>query len=136
LVEPTLRPASGSGAQRLYSFRDILALKLVKRLLDTGISLQQIRAVVVHLRDRGVDDLTQVTLLSDGLSVYEAVSPDEVIDLLADGQGVFGIAVGRVAQELEGTLAELPSAGLARTLSQARRSSSDEKALRAGRRVR
>lgn len=108
LVEPTLRVASGSGRQRLYSFRDILVLKIVKRLLDTGISLQQIRVAVTHLRDRGSHDLSQVTLLSDGESIYEATSPDEVVDLLAGGQGIFGIAVGRVWQELEGTLIELP----------------------------
>ena len=49
LVEPSVRAAHGSGSQRLYSFRDILVLKVVKRLLDTGISLQQIRAAVRHL---------------------------------------------------------------------------------------
>jgi DNA-binding transcriptional MerR regulator len=109
LVEPSVRGAHGSGSQRLYSFRDILVLKVVKRLLDTGISLQQIRAAVHHLRDRGTSDLAQVTLMSDGVSVYECTSPDEVVDLLAGGQGVFGIALGRVWQEVEGNLAELPA---------------------------
>lgn len=109
LVEPTVRPAHGSGTQRLYSFRDILVLKVVKRLLDTGVSLQQIRAAVGHLRERGVDDLAQITLMSDGASVYECTSADEVIDLVQGGQGVFGIAVGRVWREVEGSLAELPT---------------------------
>jgi DNA-binding transcriptional MerR regulator len=109
LVEPTVRPASGSGSQRLYGFRDILVLKVVKRLLDTGVSLQNIRAAVQHLRARGVDDLAQITLMSDGASVYECTSADEVVDLVQGGQGVFGIAVGRVVREVEGTLAELPS---------------------------
>jgi DNA-binding transcriptional MerR regulator len=109
LVEPSVRGAHGSGSQRLYSFRDILVLKVVKRLLDTGISLQQIRAAVHHLRDRGTRDLAQVTLMSDGVSVYECTSPDEVVDLLQGGQGVFGIALGRVWQEVEGNLAELPA---------------------------
>ena len=109
LVEPTVRGASGSGTQRLYSFRDILLLKVVKRLLDAGISLQQIRTAVAHLRERGTDDLTRVTLMSDGASVYECTSNDEVIDLLQGGQGVFGIAIGGVWREIEGTLAELPS---------------------------
>ena len=62
LVEPSVRSAHGSGSQRLYGFRDILVLKVVKRLLDTGISLQQIRAAVQHLRDHGAVDLAQVTL--------------------------------------------------------------------------
>jgi DNA-binding transcriptional MerR regulator len=109
LLEPSVRAAQGSGSQRLYSFRDILVLKVVKRLLDTGISLQQIRAAVQHLRDRGTDDLAEVTLMSDGVSVYECTSPHEVVDLLAGGQGVFGIALGRVWQEVAGELAELPS---------------------------
>ncbi|WP_372727125.1 MerR family transcriptional regulator [Nocardioides sp.] len=109
LVEPTVRGAKGSGSQRLYSFRDILILKIVKRLLDAGISLQQIRTAVQHLRERGTDDLTRVTLMSDGASVYECTSNDEIIDLLQGGQGVFGIAIGGVWQEIEGTLAELPS---------------------------
>jgi DNA-binding transcriptional MerR regulator len=109
LVEPTVRPAHGSGTQRLYSFRDILVLKIVKRLLDTGVSLQQIRTAVQHLRERGVADLAQITLMSDGASVYECMSADEVVDLVQGGQGVFGIAVGRVWREVEGSLAELPS---------------------------
>ncbi|HET7659598.1 MAG TPA: MerR family transcriptional regulator [Oryzihumus sp.] len=109
LVEPSVRPATGSGTQRLYSFRDILVLKVVKRLLDTGVSLQQIRVAVTHLRERGVEDLAQITLMSDGASVYECTSADEVIDLVQGGQGVFGIAVGRVWREVEGELAQLPS---------------------------
>jgi DNA-binding transcriptional MerR regulator len=108
LVEPGIRSASGSGSQRLYGFRDILVLKVVKRLLDTGVSLQNIRVAVNHLRERGVDDLAQITLMSDGATVYECTSADEVVDLVQGGQGVFGIAVGRVWREVEGTLASMP----------------------------
>jgi len=108
LVEPSIRPASGSGTQRLYAFRDILILRIVKRLIDTGVSLPNIRAAVRHLADRGGDDLARITLMSDGASIYECRSPDEVIDLVRGGQGVFGIAVGRVWQEVEGSLANLP----------------------------
>jgi len=113
LVEPSVRSATGSGTQRLYGFRDILVLKVVKRLLDSGVSLQQIRIAVSHLRERGVQDLSQITLMSDGASVYECTSAEEVIDLVQGGQGVFGIAVGRVWREVEGTLAALPSEVLA-----------------------
>lgn len=108
LVEPSIRPATGSGTQRLYSFRDVLVLKIVKRLLDTGVSLQQIRQAVEHLRERGVEDLATITLMSDGASVYECTSADEVIDLVQGGQGVFGIAVGRVWREVETTIMEIP----------------------------
>jgi DNA-binding transcriptional MerR regulator len=109
LVEPSVRSATGSGTQRLYSFKDILLLKIIKRLLDAGVSLQQIRIAVEHLRQRGTDDLTQVTLMSDGATVYECRSADEVVDLLQGGQGVFGIAIGGVWKEIEGSLHELPS---------------------------
>ena len=109
LVEPSVRTATGSGTQRLYGFRDILVLKVVKRLLDTGVSLQQIRVAIEHLRERGALDLAQITLMSDGASVYECTSADEVIDLVQGGQGVFGIAVGRVWREVESDLSHLPS---------------------------
>ena len=108
LVEPSIRPASGSGTQRLYSFRDILVLRIVKRLIDTGVSLANIRTAVAHLEQRGGEDLSRITLMSDGASIYECLSEDEVIDLVRGGQGVFGIAVGRVWQEVEGQLAALP----------------------------
>ena len=108
LVEPTVRSATGSGTQRLYGFRDILVLRVVKRLLDSGVSLQQIRSAVSHLRERGVEDLSRITLMSDGASVYECTSDDEVIDLVQGGQGVFGIALGKVWRELEGSLASFP----------------------------
>jgi DNA-binding transcriptional MerR regulator len=109
LVEPSVRSATGSGTQRLYGFRDILVLKVVKRLLDSGVSLQQIRVAISHLRERGIEDLAQITLMSDGASVYQCTSAEEIIDLVQGGQGVFGIAVGHVWREVEGELASLPS---------------------------
>jgi len=84
-----------------------LVLKIVKRLLDTGVSLQNIRTAVEHLRGRGVSDLESMTLMSDGSSIYECTSPDEIIDLLQGGQGVFGIAINKVWSEVEGSLATL-----------------------------
>jgi DNA-binding transcriptional MerR regulator len=81
-----------------------LVLKLVKRLLDTGVSLQQIRIAVEQLKAAGIADLTNTTLMSDGARVYLCTSQDEVIDLLGQGQGVFGIAVGRLVREVEATL--------------------------------
>ncbi|UGY94805.1 MerR family transcriptional regulator [Streptomyces gobiensis] len=107
LVEPSIRSAYGSGTQRLYSFRDVVVLKIVKRLLDTGVSLQNIRAAVRHLRARGLGDLTRMTLMSDGATVYECSSPDEVVDLLQGGQGIFGIAVGVVWRDVESALSQL-----------------------------
>ncbi|MEU5226610.1 MerR family transcriptional regulator [Streptomyces toyocaensis] len=107
LVEPSVRPAHGSGTQRLYSFRDVVVLKIVKRFLDTGVSLQNIRTAVQHLRERGFSDLERMTLMSDGATVYECTSPDEVHALLQGGQGVFGIAVGVVWRDVESALSQL-----------------------------
>jgi len=109
LVAPSVRTAHGSGSQRLYSFKDILSLKIVKRLLDTGVSLQNIRVAIEHLRKRGARDLANVTLVSDGTTVYECTSSEEVVDLLRGGQGVFGIAVSGALKELHGSLAHLPA---------------------------
>lgn len=109
LVRPSIRGAKGSGSQRLYSFKDILVLKIVKGLLDTGISLQNIRLAVDKLRDRGVNDIAEITLVSDGVTVYECRSNEEIIDLLGGGQGVFGIAVPQIMKELTGTISAFPS---------------------------
>ncbi|MHB2023124.1 MAG: MerR family transcriptional regulator [Mycobacteriales bacterium] len=109
LVEPSVRPAHGSGSQRLYSFRDILVLRVVNGLLQAGVSLPNIRRAVAQLRERGSADLAQLTLVSDGTTVYEFTSPGEVVDLLQGGQGVFAIAVGRLVRDVHGSLAELPS---------------------------
>ncbi|MGW3248533.1 MerR family transcriptional regulator [Streptomyces sp. NPDC001070] len=109
LVEPSIRPAYGSGTQRLYSFRDVVVLKIVKRLLDTGVSLQNIRTAVQHLRSSAPAELTRMTLMSDGATVYECTSPDEVVDLLQGGQGIFGIAVGVVWRDVESALSQLHS---------------------------
>jgi DNA-binding transcriptional MerR regulator len=109
LVVPSIRDASGSGTQRLYSFRDLVVLKVVKRLLDAGVSLQNIRKAIETLRSRGVADLAGITLISDGTTVYECRSPEEVVDLLQGGQGVFGIAIGGAFKEIQGSLSLLPA---------------------------
>ena len=104
LVTPSVRDAHGSGSQRLYSFQDLVTLRVIKKLLDTGVSLQRVRKAVDHLksmkrRPHGV------TLMSDGRGVYEAHSPEAVIDLLRKGQGVFAIALDQVWTDLETTVA-------------------------------
>jgi DNA-binding transcriptional MerR regulator len=109
LVVPSIRNAAGSGSQRLYSFKDILVLKIVKQLLDTGISLQNIRKAVDQIRSRGVQDLATITLFSDGRTVFECTSKEEVFDLLQGGQGVFGIGIGGAMRELAGSISEFPA---------------------------
>jgi len=109
LIKPSIQSAKGSGTQRLYSFTDVVQLKVVKRLLDAGMSLKRIRSAMDILREQLDSDapLADVTLLSDGTTIYAAHSADEVVDVFRRGQGVFGIAVGPVQQELEGEIHRL-----------------------------
>jgi DNA-binding transcriptional MerR regulator len=105
LVRPSVKDAAGSGSQRLYSFQDLATLKIVKKLLDTGVSLQQVRKAMGTLRDLKEPALG-TTLVSDGNRIYAVHSPEAVVDLLEKGQGVFALAVDRVWTDLEGSLAK------------------------------
>ena len=109
LIKPSIQSAQGSGSQRRYSFPDIVQLKVVKRLLDAGMSLKKIRQAIDILAAQMQTDspLADVTLLSDGNTIYAAHNPSEVVDVFQRGQGVFGIAVGPVQDELQGQLHEL-----------------------------
>jgi len=105
LVRPSVKDAQGSGTQRLYSFQDLAVLKLIKRMLDSGVNLQQIRRAMATLKELKAPALG-TTLVSDGNRIYQVESPEAVVDLLASGQGVFAIAVDKVWTDLEGTLAK------------------------------
>jgi DNA-binding transcriptional MerR regulator len=109
LLVPSLRPATGSGSQRLYSFSDVVQLKVIKRLLDAGMSLKKIRSAVEILREQMDLDrpLADLTLLSDGQTIYAARSEEELFDVFRSGQGVFGIAIGPVQDEVEGAIHQL-----------------------------
>lgn len=107
LITPSLQAAKGSGSQRLYSFTDVIQLKMIKRLKDAGMSLPKIRSAMETLREHLGDNLADVTIVADGASIYAATSPDEVIDLLRRGQGVFAMAVGPLREELEADVEEL-----------------------------
>lgn len=104
LVMPSIHTGDGSEIKRLYSFKDILLLNVVKRLLDIGVELQNIRVVVDYLRRREIQDLARVTFFSDGTTVYECSSPEEVVDLLQSSQDVFGIAVSGALREISGKI--------------------------------
>ena len=109
LITPSVQQATGSGSQRLYSFSDVVQLKVVKRLLDAGMSLKKIRKAMDILGAELASEspLTDVTLLSDGITIYAAHSASEVVDVFKGGQGVFGIAVGPVEDELVGEIHRL-----------------------------
>lgn len=109
LVAPSIQPAQGSGTQRLYSFNDLLQLKLIKSLTDAGASLQKVRQAIEYVKDHVDDDWSKVTIVADGSGVYACTSEAEVVDLLRSGQGVLGaiVAVDKVRDQLAGDLQEL-----------------------------
>ena len=107
LITPSIKAASGSGTQREYSYQDLVALKTIKSLLDTGVSLQRVREAVGFLQGTLSETLSQVTLVSDGSKIYACQSDREVIDLLGRGQGVFAIALAPVVKDLDSDLSTL-----------------------------
>lgn len=109
LVTPSVAEAKGSGSQRLYSFSDLLRLKVVKNMIDAGVSLQKVREAIKEARARLGDDWAKATIVAQGGSIYACTSDAEVMDLLRSGQGVLGavVAVDKVLEDLRGTLREL-----------------------------
>jgi len=105
LVRPSVRDARGSGTQRLYSFQDLALLRIIKKLLDTGVSLQQVRKAIGTLRSLKEPEVG-TTIVSDGTRIYAVESPEAVVDRLAKGQGVFALAIDKVWTDLEGTIAK------------------------------
>ncbi|MGD0882658.1 MAG: MerR family transcriptional regulator [Acidimicrobiales bacterium] len=108
LLRPSLVDATGSGSKRRYSYGDVLELKVIKRLLDAGLKLQQARQAVECLRgDLGVDLASAQLVLADNRSIL-ATSGGELVDLLAGGQGVFNVLpLSGVVSELEAAIVEL-----------------------------
>jgi len=106
LAVPSIRGAKGSGTQRVYSFEDIVRLRVIKRLLDAGVNLERIRAALDEIARQG-RTLSDVTLASDGRTVYAIDEDRQLLDLLQRGQGVFAIAVDPLVDELRGEVSVL-----------------------------
>ncbi|MDP9070542.1 MAG: MerR family transcriptional regulator [Actinomycetota bacterium] len=107
LLRPSISEAKGSGTQRRYSYRDLLELKVIKRLLDAGVSLQSARRAIEVLRESG-GDVASANLVLCGSQSVLARSGEEIIDLLKGGQGVLNIvALAGVVQELDAAIHEL-----------------------------
>jgi DNA-binding transcriptional MerR regulator len=110
LVRPSLADAKGSGSQRLYSYRDLVELKVVKSLLDAGVSLQTARKAIDYLRTHLGEDLASASLILDGSQSVLAFSGDEIVDLLRHGQGVLNIVpLSRVVDALDAEILALGS---------------------------
>lgn len=107
---PSLQKARGSGTQRLYSFADLVQLKVVKRLIDAGMDVKRIRKAFSELSRQSSPwnwEDGQVTLVSDGSSIYALKSPAEIIDIFKRGQAVMGVTLGPVVDEISGDVHEL-----------------------------
>ena len=109
LVEASIRNIKGSGFHRIYSFNDIVLVKLVNKLRDAGISLQKIRIALSNVKSiiGQSKNISDVTIFSDGSSIYVITENDQMIDLLKKGQAVFGISLGPFQNETEAEIFSL-----------------------------
>lgn len=108
LIRPSLTDAEGSGSRRQYSYRDLVELKVIKNLLDSGIRLEQVREIFNYLQDELGEDVATANLVVNGAQPMLVRSGEEVIDLLQNGQGVLNILpLGAVVEEVDEKLVEL-----------------------------
>jgi DNA-binding transcriptional MerR regulator len=110
LVKPSVQGTGGRpGVPRMYSFRDLVALKVVRSLLDGGMSLQRIRRAwdFLNRRARLDDHLSEVKLVTDGVSIFKvARKQGEVLDALAEGQMAFFVAIDEIARSVDANVAQ------------------------------
>ena len=113
LVRPSICDANGSGTQRLYSYRDLVELKVIKSLLDAGVSLKQARTAIGYLRENLGEDLSSANLVFNGSGSILARNGDELVDILRNGQTVFSVvALAGVEEQVNDSIRELrPATG-------------------------
>ena len=101
IVEPSIKASHGSGSRRLYSFKDVVILAVLKRLLDAGVNLVNATNTVNYLERRTVGQLEHVTVVCDGDQVTECSGPDQVFALMQSGRAVFAISVGAIWHRMD-----------------------------------
>ena len=110
-IKPSLKEASGYGTARLYSFIDLVQLKVAKTLIDKGVSLQKIRKAITWLKKNFPEvekPLAQMKFLTDGETIFILAEKDKVIlDTLAKGQLVMAIAIGEIIENLKGEVRKI-----------------------------
>ncbi len=113
LVRPSLADASGSGSRRLYGYRDLLELRVIKSLLDAGIKLESVRTAFTYLREHVDTDIASAHLVISGSDVL-LCDGDQLIDVMRKGQGVLNVlAIGGVKSELDNQLVQLDQSAAA-----------------------
>jgi DNA-binding transcriptional MerR regulator len=112
LVRPTIADARGSGTRRLYSYRDLLELKVIKNLLDAGIQLASVRRAFGYLRDQLGTDVTTANLVISGNTPVLVRSDGDLIDLVHSGQGVLNVLpLAGVKSEIDAAIVQLRPEG-------------------------
>lgn len=112
LLRPSLADARGSGTQRRYSYRDLVALKVIKGLLDAGVSLQRARQAIGYLRGHLGEDLAAASLVVDESRSVLVRSGEEILDLVRQGQTVLNVVpLAGLVEQLEATISELAAPG-------------------------
>ena len=107
LIRPSLTDAAGSGSRRLYSYRDLLELKVVKSLLDAGIKLESVREVFEFMRTHVNSDIAAAHIVISGKSVLFCEG-DQLIDILKQGQGVLNVLpLAGVKAEIDSNIVRL-----------------------------
>jgi len=108
LIRPSLADAKGSGTQRRYAYKDLVELKVIKSLLDAGVSLRSARTAIEYLRDNLGEDIGAASLVLNGAGSVLARTDGEIVDLVRKGQGVLNIVpLGGVVGELDAAILEL-----------------------------
>lgn len=108
LIRPSIADAKGSGSQRLYSYTDLVELKVVKGMIDSGLSLKRARRAIEYLRDYLGEDVASAHLVVEGARSVLARTGDQLVDLLREGQGVLNIlSLGSVVAQLDAQILEL-----------------------------
>jgi predicted RNase H-like HicB family nuclease len=107
-IKPSLKEAAGYGSGRLYSFEDIVQLKVAKTLIDKGVSLQKIRKAITYLKKNFPDvkkPLAEMRFLTDGETIFVLTRDNKaILDTLAKGQMVFALALGEIIEQLKGEI--------------------------------
>ena len=107
--DASIRNIKGSGYHRIYSFQDIIKIKLVNKLREAGVSLQKIRLALKNVKQilgKNID-ISDVSIFSDGKSIYVITNNNEMLDLIKQGQAVFGISLGPIHTETEAEIYSL-----------------------------
>lgn len=108
IVVPSITPSHGSGSRRLYSFKDVLILAVSKKLLDTGVNLQNVTSTIGFLSLRSCAELEHLTIICDGQDVKECENGNQVLELIDQGTAVFAVSVGKLWKQVEKELEKEP----------------------------